>query len=109
MKGCVDLAPGESPAFTGPSAVQLAHDLGFEFLVVIEGERFVIRVVEEEGECELGRPAATISPFEARGTVIRQLETPLWRELLLLRLLLDDGMASTTVTDVDDVGISRGP
>jgi len=46
-------------------------------------------------------------PIRIRGwdwTVIRQLETPLWRELFLLRLLLDDGTASTTVTDVDDVG-----
>ncbi|AHG05669.1 hypothetical protein HALDL1_00340 (plasmid) [Halobacterium sp. DL1] len=76
---------------------------------MVEGDRFVIRVIEQEGECKLGRPAATISPFEARRTVIRQLETPLWRELFLVRLLLDDGAASTTVTDVDDVGISRGP
>jgi len=109
VKNCVDVAAGEPPASVGTCTFELAHDLGFELLVVIEGERLIARVIEQKGECELGRPAATISPFESRRTVIRQLETPLWRELFLIRLLLDDGGASTAVTDVDDIGISRGP
>ncbi len=83
--------------------------LGFELLVVIEGERLVARVIEQECERELCRTTATIPPFEPRGTVVHQCETPLWRELFLVRLVLDDGAASTTVADVDSVAVIRDP
>lgn len=38
------------------------------------------------------------------GTVIRQLETPIWSQLFLVGAFLDDGPASLAVADVDDVG-----
>jgi hypothetical protein len=69
---------------------------------VVEGERFVTRVVEEECERELRRTTATISPFEARGTVVHQRETPLRRESPAFGEVQDDGSAVDAEADVFD-------
>lgn len=80
-KGYVDLAPGEPLAAVGSCTVKLAHDLGFEFHVLCQCHLLIVGVIEQERESELSRPAASVSPLEARQTVSRQLETLLRREL----------------------------
>jgi len=70
-----DVVTGEMPAVSRAIARELTHHFISERNVVLVGDALVVGVIEEERTGELRRAAATISPFEARGTVVHQRET----------------------------------
>jgi hypothetical protein len=97
----------ESPALFGTTTLQSAHYFVLERHVLRQCEVLVVGVIEQEGERQLRWATAGVSPFEARGTVVRQLETPIWGQRFAARILFDDCAASLSVADVDDVGLIR--
>lgn len=53
--------------------VQPCDHFEFEFLVVMEGQPFVLGKVRKKGKGELGGSASRIAPMETVGGVVRQI------------------------------------
>src|SRR5437867_6124257 len=60
-------------------AFKICHDLPFELLMEMDGPSIVTETVGEQGQRELRRPAAAVTPLETRGTVVPQVEAGIER------------------------------
>jgi len=73
---------------------------------VLAGERGVLGVVEEDGECELCRPTPAIADREPTGTVPDDPEAPLGCESLAVRMRRHEDVAVLARANVPDLALS---
>jgi hypothetical protein len=60
-------------------AFKICHDLLFELLMELHGLFILTETVREQGQRELRRTAAAVTPLETRGTVVPQVEAGIER------------------------------